>query len=202
MYTPEYFQITDSKVIRDFIDHHGFATLIAPVAGRLIASHIPLMADRDDQKLYGHIARCNALSEAMDGETQLLAIFMNTHAYISSSWYEHANVPTWNYTAVHIYGTAEIIEGRELSKRINQLVEKYEKNRPNRFYMKDMNEEMLSAHMKGLVGFSMKIERTEAAFKLSQNRSKHDYYQIIKKLEEQGDPFSAGIAEEMKKIGK
>lgn len=35
--------------------------------------------------------------------------------YVSFSWYERENVPTWNYIAVHINGKIRIIGGDELS---------------------------------------------------------------------------------------
>ena len=35
-------------------------------------------------------------------------MFQGPHSYISSSWYENEEVPTWNYQAVHIYGKASI----------------------------------------------------------------------------------------------
>ena len=43
-----------------------------------------------------------------------MIIFPGPHAYVSSSWYDHENVPTWNYIAVHVYGKIKIIEGEQL----------------------------------------------------------------------------------------
>ena len=37
-------------------------------------------------------------------------MFQGPHSYISSSWYENEEVPTWNYQAVHIYGKASILD--------------------------------------------------------------------------------------------
>ena len=47
-----------------------------------------------------------------------LAIFNGPNAYITPSWYEtkkeHSKVvPTWNYAAVHAYGTLKIIDDPE-----------------------------------------------------------------------------------------
>ncbi|SEF39789.1 Putative FMN-binding domain-containing protein [Algoriphagus boritolerans DSM 17298 = JCM 18970] len=44
---------------------------------------------------------------------EVLVNFQGPYAYISSSWYNHENVPTWNYLAVHVYGKIRIIEGEE-----------------------------------------------------------------------------------------
>ena len=43
-----------------------------------------------------------------------MAVFSGPHAYVSPSWYEEAGtVPTWNYVAVHAYGTFHLVEDRD-----------------------------------------------------------------------------------------
>ncbi len=125
---------------------------------------------------------------------------MQSHAYISSSWYDHVNVPTWNYIAVHIYGKAEKIEGEELINSISDLVDQYEEGRKGRFRLSQFSESERRAHLNGLVGFRMSIDRVEAAFKLSQNRKENDYQEIIRQLQESGIQLDQSIAEEMKKL--
>ena len=53
----------------------------------------------------------------------LLAIFSGVHTYISSSWYNHENVPTWNYLAVHVSGKIRLIEGQELMDHLKSLTD-------------------------------------------------------------------------------
>ena len=52
----------------------------------------------------------------------VLVIFQGPHSYISSSWYEHAEVPTWNYQAVHIYGKASILHKEELIDELTTML--------------------------------------------------------------------------------
>jgi len=49
-------------------------------------------------------------------------MYQRLHAYISS-WYEHENVPTWNY------GKASILNVGELKYDLTILLQKYEKLR-------------------------------------------------------------------------
>jgi len=54
----------------------------------------------------------------------------------------------------------------------------------------------------GIVGFSIKINEIQAAYKLSQNRNKTDYENIKYELNKIGDLNSIEIANEMKKVKK
>ena len=131
---------------------------------------------------------------------EVLAIFMNTHAYVSSSWYDHVNVPTWNYVAVHVYGSITIVEGEDLVNALRQMVDQYENDRPDRFQLEDMDDAILEAHVNGLIGYEIKINRVEAAHKLSQNRNDKDYKNITSNLEKEID--SQDLARIMKEQRK
>ena len=185
-------------VASSYVKKYSFATLVSQKEG-LTASHIPLSWHDDSEQAYitGHLSKANPLASSFDGEHELLAIFMSSHAYISSSWYDHVNVPTWNYIAVHIYGNAQKIDEQELYQSIEHMVEKYESNRPNRFKLSDFSDKELKAHLNGLIGFRMSINRVEAAYKLSQNRKDRDYSEIISQLRQSGTDLEQAIANEM-----
>jgi len=202
MYVPKYFEAPSVDSVRSFIEKHSFCVLVGSQDGQPIATHIPLMLqiDGDEEYLEGHIARGNLQQVLFDSQQPLMAIFRDHHSYISSSWYKHVNVPTWNYIAVHITGKARIVEGEELLASIERLVQAYETNDETGFKLEQMPKEMLDRDLKGIVGFKMSIEKVEAAFKLSQNRDDEDYANIISKLIASGDPMSKLIADEMAKL--
>jgi transcriptional regulator len=52
--------------------------------------------------------------------------------------------------------------------------------------------------MRAIIAFEIEVEAIENVFKLSQNRDKESYQNIIKKLET-ADSDGKGIAEEMKR---
>ena len=201
MFIPKYYKITDMKEIKEFIKMNSFATIVAISKGRPVASHVPLLLnqDQDDHYLTGHLAYGNPLWKTFEETDQLLTIFNGPHAYISSSWYEQENVPTWNYQAVHIYGKASIMEGKELEQDLSKLLEKYEKFRENPVLWEKLSPEMLQKEIKGIKGFKIKVEEVQAAYKLSQNRNSTDYANIIKELYKEDDPHASAVAEAMKK---
>ena len=49
-------------------------------------------------------------------------MFQAPHSYISSSWYENEEVPTWNYQAAHIYGKASILDKQELIDELTTML--------------------------------------------------------------------------------
>ncbi len=191
----------DRQSAIDFVKQHGFGTLFSMVDNQPFATHIPMYIDANDSALhlYGHIASANIQSSSFDGTQVLLATFMEHHAYVSSSWYHHVNVPTWNYEAVHLYGVANAIEGQIMIDSINKLVDKYEAGRPRRFHVDQMSERDKQAHYRGLIAFRMNVTEIQFSQKLSQNRKDIDYYNVTDHLS-QGNETEKRTAEAMLKI--
>jgi len=201
MYVPKIYKAPSARHVQSFISRNGFATLTGnDEHGQLIATHVPLKLYVTDQEEYllGHVARGNEIQSCFGKVQSVMAIFMNEHAYISSSWYEKINVPTWNYIAVHVHGSATIIEGQSLIDSLSDLVDQYENKRDNAFSIDKMPQDMLHRDIKGIVGFKINIHKVEAQFKLSQNRNDQDHANIIKMLEQQDDHLAHWIAQDMK----
>ncbi|OCX63933.1 protease [Lysinibacillus sp. AR18-8] len=201
MYVPKYYKVSDLEEIKEFIQHNSFATIVSIRKGKPIAAHIPVLLKKieDDYYLTGHLAYGNPLWKTFEEVQDILVIFNGPHAYISSSWYEHENVPTWNYQAVHVYGKASLIEGIALEKDLTSLLEKYESFRENPVLWDKLSPELLQQEMKGIKGFKIKVEEVQAAYKLSQNRNASDYANIIKELYKEENPHADALAEAMKK---
>lgn len=204
MYIPSYFENKNIEEVKDFLSENGFGILLSQADGRITGTHIPMELDTDENGedvLVGHIAKANPQSKHLKNNEKILAIFNGANSYISSSWYQKENVPTWNYIAVHIYGKVKIIDGEELLDSLKKLVDKYERNSENPVSIEKMSTRTLK-QVDAIVGFSIKINEIQAAYKLSQNREDIDYHTITRELEKSGDPNSLGIAAEMKKMRK
>lgn len=201
MYVPKYYKVSDLEEIKEFIQHNSFATIVSIQKGKPIAAHIPVLLKKIEGDFYltGHLAYGNPLSKTFEEVQDILVIFNGPHAYISSSWYEHENVPTWNYQAVHVYGKASLIEGKALEQDLTSLLEKYESFRENPVLWDKLSPELLQQEMKGIKGFKIKVEEVQAAYKLSQNRNASDYANIIKELYKEENPHADAVAEAMKK---
>jgi transcriptional regulator len=205
MYIPNFYKNENTNEIRHFIAANSFGILVSQTDTKLWATHIPLMLDKNQagkDVLHGHISKGNPQWKNFAHNTQVLAIFSGAHSYISSSWYNHENVPTWNYIAVHIYGTIKIIEGEYLLQTLKKLVDKYEAASEHPVSVDTMSPKFLNKELRGIVGFEIEIDHIEAAYKLSQNRDELNHAHIIAQLQQKGDTQSLNIAHEMMKHKK
>lgn len=201
MYVPKYFQVKDVNEIIDFLKTNSFGILVTTRKGKPIATHLPfqLVKEEDDYYLTGHVAYGNPQWRTFETNEEVLVIFQGPHAYISSSWYKEENVPTWNYQAVHVYGRAELIDGEDLKLDLMKLLKKYEKHREKPVLWETLSPELLEKELKGIVGFKIKVENIQAAYKMSQNRNSEDYQNIITNLYEEQDVNSRQMAQLMEK---
>jgi transcriptional regulator len=199
MYTPKYFKVTNVEEIWNFVQENSFGTLITTVQEKPIATHLPMqiIKEGDDYYITGHMAYGNPQWRTLEICENILVMFQGPHAYISSSWYEKENVPTWNYQAVHVYGKASILSEEELKQDLTKLLQKYEKHRKNPVLWDGLSPQLLNKELKGIVGFKIKVQEIQAAYKLSQNRNEEDYHNIINKLYEEKDLNSHKMAEVM-----
>jgi transcriptional regulator len=201
MYIPKYFKVTNVDEISDFVQKNSFGTIVTTDQGKPIATHLPLcfIKKGEDYYITGHMAYGNPQWRTFETSENVLIMFQGPHAYVSSSWYSHENVPTWNYQAVHMYGKASILEKDELIEDLTSMLEKYEKNRENPVLWDKLSPDILENELKGIVGFKIKVEEIQAAYKLSQNRNETDYINIIDKLQKEGNPNSKQMAELMER---
>lgn len=201
MYIPKYFQVTDMDEVLDFIQSNSFGTLVTTEQGTPIATHLPLALHKqgDDYYITGHMAYANPQWKTFEVENEnVLVMFQGPHAYVSSSWYKDENVPTWNYQAVHVYGTASIMSEQELEEDLSLLLQKYEHHRKNAALWENLSTQT-KKQIKGIVGFKIKVQEIQAADKLSQNRNEEDYHNIVNKLSEEKDVNSEQMAQLMER---
>ena len=152
-------------------------------------SHLPLRlaADRGAAgMLLGHMARANPHWQHF-GNRPSLAVFNGPHAYVSPSWYAKpvSAVPTWNYAVAHVHGSVELMDTEDEKRALlDDLVAHYEGSRSHPWHLQ-LEGQALEAMLGAIVGFRLRIERIDAKFKLSQNRSAEDRERVIGALREE-----------------
>jgi transcriptional regulator len=204
MYIPELYKNENQEEIRQFINDNGFAILVNQTNGKPWATHIPLILDFNDSGkdvLIGHISKENPQAESFKKNGNVLAIFSGPHAYISSSWYDHENVPTWNYLAIHVYGKITILDYEQSILSLKKLVDKYEANSVNPIKIEELSQKTMN-QAKGIVAFKIEIISIESVKKISQNRDNQNFENIISELEKNDETHSKEIAKIMKKCSR
>jgi len=201
LYIPEFNRVEDRAVAVDFMRANPFAILVSNIDGSPFATHLPLLVDEIGSEVIvrGHMAKANPHWKSMLPGQESLVIFHGPHAYISPSLYEiHESVPTWNYAAVHVYGTMTLFTDEpHLYETLNAMIHTFEAA-----YMTQWNslgDDYQRRMLKHIVGFEMKVQRLEAKFKLSQNRTRTEQAQVIECLKRSPDSAVSGTADLMQK---
>lgn len=177
MYVPEHFSISDREEIFAFVEANGFGQLISMVEGKLFSSHLPFEVSEDRTRLLCHLARQNPQHEELAGR-EVLVTFQGPHGYISPGWYNAPGVPTWNYQAVHVYGTCEVFDDADrLQTSIETLARRYEAT-----LEKPWQPEYDVARLRGIVGVDIAITDIHCKYKLSQNRTAAERAAVIGQL--------------------
>jgi transcriptional regulator len=154
---------------------------------------MPFLLERDGS-LVGHMARANPQWQDLDGQP-VLVVFSGPHAYVSPSWYEADNVvPTWNYVAVHAYGTLRLVDDvAGLARILAASVETFEGPLPNPWLL-DTTSDFFQRFVRGVVGFRIEVSRLEGKWKLNQNHPRERRERVVRVLEKAEDPDAREIA--------
>jgi transcriptional regulator len=177
MYSPKFNQVADRAILIEAMQAYSFAILFGPQStpespAPLVATHLPLVVKDEGEHglLEGHFAKANRHWQALAGR-ETLVVFPGPHSYVSPTLYvEELSVPTWNYIAIHAYGTLELVEdspGKEAL--LAGLIEANDPAFAERWHA--MPDGFRRTMLAGIVGFRIPIARIEGKFKISQNRA-------------------------------
>lgn len=195
MYVPPLFAIDDMEHIRAFVDAYPSAEFISvDETGQPHSTLMPCYwdpttsTDAPHGRLVMHMSKANKQWGFTANGARVLAVVAGPQAYVSPTNYAtkaetHKVVPTWNYTSVHVSGTAEISHDPELLLDIiTKLTEQHEHARPEPWAVSDAPEDFIKAQINGIVAVIVNIDRVEAKAKLSQNRSEADRAGVVADL--------------------
>jgi transcriptional regulator len=203
MYTPPFNALTDESEIRALVADWGSAQLITVGAdGYPAATLLPILWE-DGDRVVAHMARANPHWRQIGPNTPTLLVCTGPQAYVSPSWYaakaEHGKVvPTWNYSTVHLTGTARVIDDADwVRTAVTDLTDRHEAGRADRWHITDAPEEYVRGQLRGIVGIEIHLTRVEAKTKLSQNRSEADRRGVIDGLRQEHTGDANAVAQQM-----
>jgi transcriptional regulator len=207
MYSPKFNLVSDRAILLEAMRAYSFATLVGPQSSdahdaALNATHLPLVVKDEGEHglLEGHFARANKHWQAL-AERETLVIFSGPHSYISPTNYvEELSVPTWNYIAVHAYGTLELVED-DVAKDVllKGLIAIHEPAYAEKWNA--MPDGFRRTMLAGIVGFRIPIARIEGKFKLSQNRAQQER-RNVHATQAAGSPDERALAAWMERLAR
>ena len=203
MYIPEHFRVRDHAIEMAFMRANPFAILISSTEGGPFATHLPVVIREtaDHVVIRGHVAKANPHWRYLEQQPSCMMIFHGPHAYVSTSNYTaRENVPTWNYGAVHVYGTARVFASAEdIQGVLHELIGTFEAGYGEQWAsLSDAYRERMLSH---IVGFEIAVSRIEGKLKLSQNRTREEQQNVIESLSKADDTAVSGTARLMREQG-
>ncbi len=202
MYLPKVYKSEDFEVLKEIIANNAFASLLVH-QGKILATKSMMLVNEDTPDNFyieTHLHRANPVAKCIvQSDQEVLCDFTGASSYISSSWYDHVNVSTWNYEAVQVYGKVEIMNDEELYQHLVKMTHKFESTQKCPVLADTIGEASIRDEMRGAIG--MKIIPTEVKIKqkLSQNRDEKNLKKIIETLEKSESSSDNTMAERMKK---
>jgi transcriptional regulator len=187
MYVPASFAAASREDMLALVAANPLGALVRMGADGLEGDHIPFelvapTADAPHGVLRAHVARANPVWRA-DGAA-VLVLFQGASRYVSPLLYDGQAaggrvVPTWNYAVVHAHGRLRTVDDPAwILGMMNRLTQRHEDARAG-WKVEDAPRDFIDRIVQTTVGIEIIIERLEAKFKLSQNRSPADRARVL-----------------------
>lgn len=180
------FRSDDRHLCDNLIDTVGFGMVFAQTPQGPRAAHTPLLSPGEGLVQF-HLARNNALTPHLDGETALIVV-NGPDAYVSPRWYDNRDtVPTWNYVALECEGPVRMMADAELEAFLHAAIEKHERQLEGAPWQAgETSAKVWDGLFRGIAGFEMTVAATRPTVKLSQNKPPHERAAIAAGLEQAG----------------
>ena len=200
MYLPAHFEQSDPQAIAEAIAQNPLATLVTRDGDDLVADHLPLLLEGSPAagaRLIGHVAIANDVWRRAGEGARVLAVFQGPHAYVSPNWYpskreHHRVVPTYNYVTVQINGTLHASQDPAVKRRaVEALTARMESTQPAPWKVADAPPDYLETMLAAIVAIELRIDRVQAKWKVSQNRSADDRAGVAQALVREAQPGPA-----------
>ncbi len=204
MYTPRAFREDDIGALRAAMRRIGAAAIVGRGPDGLVATHAPVEIVAEPEPLGTircHFARANPHAGSIASGGELLLVFQGPQGYVTPNWYPSKRasgevVPTWNYVAIHAYGTARTFDDPALLKaHLAALTDGFESGRPEPWGIDDAPADFVDGMVRAIVGIEIAVTRVEGKWKMSQNRPADDAAGVAAGFRAQGDDALAALVE-------
>jgi transcriptional regulator len=186
------FRNDDRALHEALIEEIGFGMIFAQTSDGPRVAHTPVLYGGGAVRF--HLARGNALSRYLVGQ-EALVLVNGPDAYVTPRWYADTNtVPTWDYVALELQGPVRKLGEDELLNLLDALAERHEARIAGEPWTREqVDPAIVTALLRGIVGFELEVRAWRPTFKLSQNKADEDRAAIADALEAQGSPALAAL---------
>lgn len=191
----------------ELVETNPFGLIAAVQVGQIEATHLPMLIESVPEgdgvrlRLVGHFARSNRQGRRISDGDDVLCIFQGPHGYITPEWYrDEEDVPTYNYSAVHIRGKyrarREYGEVRDILKKTTHH---FEADKADPWTMDQIDGQLVDQLMQGVLCFAVDVTAIEGASKHSQDKTKGDQAAVLNGLTHRGRRDDLALCAQMRR---
>ena len=192
MYVPAHFSMTAEQV-RTVLESGSAGDLVTVGPGGPVATYVPMLFEPASPtgdglgSLIGHVSRVN---DQWRSPGEALFILHGPDDFIEADWLNtpgSANVPTWNYVTVHVYGRLVVHDDPAwMLAAVRRLSAAH-----GDASVDAMGTEEVARLLRAIVGVELVISRVDGKAKMSQNKTPAAVAQVIDGLRGSGGEATA-----------
>ncbi len=189
MYVPAHFAMTPEQV-HTVLESGSAGDLVTVGPDGPVATYLPMLFDPhggERGSLIGHVSLVN---DQWRTPGEALFILHGPDDYIEAEWLNtpgSANVPTWNYVTVHVYGRLVVHDDPDwMLAAVRRLSAAHGNDSVGA-----MAAEEVGRLLRAIVGVELEITRVEGKAKMSQNKTPAAVGQVIDGLRASGGEATA-----------
>jgi transcriptional regulator len=201
MYQTDFYHCNDHEKIGFFVRNYPFAVIAHGGEASGHFAYLPLIVANwttARQVLFGHTDNENPfLTHLETGAGAVHAIFPGPNGYVSPSDYISKQLPTWNYSIVHMSGvislvTDDVQKMSYMEKMVNSL-------EPKNSFRLDRSDKEIKYLITKITFFILEVTNIEAVFKYSQDKPREDMLSakrgLLRKLDDKNRHVLSRIVE-------
>jgi len=192
MYVPAHFSMTAEQV-RSVLESGSAGDLVSVGPDGPVATYVPMLFEPASPtgdglgSLIGHVSRVN---DQWRSPGEALFILHGPDDFIEADWLNtpgSANVPTWNYVTVHVYGRLVVHDDPAWMLAAVQRLSAAHGDAS----VDAMGTEEVARLLRAIVGVELVISRVDGKAKMSQNKTPAAVAQVIDGLRGSGGEATA-----------
>jgi transcriptional regulator len=189
MYVPAHFAMTPAQV-RTVLESGSAGDLVTVGRDGPVATFVPMLFDPGSGELGSLIGHVSLVNDQWRTPGDALFILHGPDDYIEAEWLNtpgSANVPTWNYVTVHVYGRLVVHDDPEwILAAVRRLSAAHGDGSVDA-----MGAQEVGRLLRAIVGVELEITRVDGKAKMSQNKVPAAVGQVIEGLRASGGEATA-----------
>ncbi len=198
-YVPSSMPQPGDEMILEVIRRSPLMSVISVSGSNVLSSHVPAEVHRTGPSLESvsinfHLAKSNPHWQALHASPRVLLIFRGPDSYVSPRWYDHQNVPTWDYAIVQIHGDAvPFNDEAATAEHLYALIQQMEPGL-------EVDRDFAMQYVTDVRAFAVTNLRVEPLFKLSQDKSDASIEGVITGLRHRASGLDLETADFVKRV--